>query len=78
MIMIDFINDLHDKGILQKLFHVNCISAKLLYYRDIYLEYDIKIKMKENKTDAIFLVSEKFKVVEQTIYRIIKFMEKEV
>ena len=57
---------------------VGIIPCSLLHYWEIYARYDTYKKMGDSETMARFQTSEKFRVSEMTICRVIRKMESHV
>lgn len=72
--MIKIINDLDSKFGLLFLFKQGIIPWTVLRDRDIYLQYDIYLKLGVCKKKAAIETSEKFKVDIRTVYRAIAKM----
>jgi hypothetical protein len=72
--MIDIINDLDNKFGLMKLFRGGIIPWTVLRDRDIYLQYDIYMKMGKKSMDSKYQTAEDFKVDVRTVERAIKKM----
>lgn len=75
--MIKLINEMDNKFGLMNLFRQGVIPWTILRDRDIFLQYDIYIKMGKREMDAKEQTAEDFKVNFKTVQRAIKKMRNE-
>lgn len=73
---IEILNQLDKTVGLKNLAAKGLISVTVLALRDIYLEYDVFVKMGYTTTIAVDALCEKFKVSEFTVYRAKREMER--
>ena len=57
------------QGTLTKMFKLGFISGKIIFYYDIYSFYNNKLQEGYEKTTAITLTADKYKISERTVYR---------
>lgn len=74
--IIDLITKLHSDGTLQSLLEAGLVSPKIIGYAEIYMQYDINIRLKNMKSEqAKFAVMAMFKdCSKSTVERAIKSM----
>lgn len=74
--MIEIIHKLSSNGDLIKLYNEGVISYKVLLYRDIYEDFQIKMATTPFGREAIYHeLSDVWKVSVRTVKRAVKFME---
>jgi len=77
MTVLEQINTLKASGIYNKLLRSGVISLKVDFYYEMYKAYQQRLTEKGvSRRDAIFIVSEDFKVCEGTVYNAVKFMKR--
>jgi hypothetical protein len=72
---IDILNELDKSHGLKELVSKSLMAWTMLWYRDIYNEFDVFIKMGHLPTEAVRLTAVKLNIGEATVYRAKKQME---
>ena len=70
--MIDIINDLHEKKIIQEMYKRGLIPAKVLEFRHIVNYFNAQRSTGTDKAQAITDTAENFKCSEQKVYRALR------
>lgn len=78
MTILQALELLESQGLLRKLYRMACINYKAITYRDIYLRYDILLKINKTKTEAMIMCEDEFNTTEATIRRAIQLMTTEI
>lgn len=73
--MIKLIQKLSESGDLKKLFDAGLISSKVFFYRNVYLDYDKRIRTGMKSKAAIQKTADEFDVTDRTIMYAIKIMK---
>ncbi len=74
---IEILNDIDKSHGLKELISKGLFSWKLLFYRDIYNEYDAYLRMGFRKEESIRLVQDKLNICRSTVYNALKSMRNE-
>ena len=73
--MLQLLNTLFDSGVYDQLFKAGLISAKVSYYRDIYMFVDAQMKARGiTKEQAVIEAELKFQCGRATVYRALSSM----
>jgi hypothetical protein len=72
---IDILNEIDKNHGLKELVGKSLMSWTMLWYRDIYNEFDVYIKMGNPPTEAALLTAVKLNIGVATVYRAKKQME---
>lgn len=73
--MIEELNNLDESGILTRLIKAGLMSAKVETYRRIVNDYNEQCKKKKRKLDIIYMLADKYKVTDRTIFRAISSLK---
>lgn len=76
MKMIDMLNKLESDFGLSNLVKKGVIPWSVIFYRDVYLEFDVYVRSGKSIVESVMLTSIKFGVCEKTVFRARKKMEK--
>ena len=71
--LIDWINKNNDT--LLALHKAGLLSHTVFFYRNLYSDYTARVIMGEQKTLAVLLTADKFRISETTVYRAMKMMK---
>lgn len=74
---IEILNEIDKSHGLKNLTGKGLLSWTLLWYRDLYNEFDVFIRMGKGTEEAADLTADKLKVDKRTVYRAIKAMNNE-
>ena len=64
----EILNELRKGSMINNLAKKGLISPSLLFWHDIYLHFDLLIKMGYESGEAVRMTATKFKVTKKTIY----------
>jgi len=73
--MIQDILEKSNEQFLQKLWKSGLLSYKIFFYRNLWIEHDLQLKMGMSKMDAIHNTATKFNVCYMTVYRALRIMD---
>ena len=76
MMLIDWMNENND--VLLALHKAGLLSHTVFFYRNLYQDYTARVIMGQQKTIAVLLTSDKFRVSDTTVYRAMRAMTKVV
>lgn len=74
---IEILNELEKSHGLKNLAQRGLLTPSLLFYRDIYFEVDIFLRMGNKKEEAVRLVCDKINISRVTVYNAIRCMTNE-
>lgn len=74
---IEILNDIDKSHGLKVLIGKGIMSWTMMWYRDIYNEYDVFIKLGNKKEESVNLVCDKFNTSRATVYKALKEMNNE-
>lgn len=77
MKVIEELEELDKHHGLNNLIRKRIITWNIVWYKEIYTEFDAFIKLGYGIEDAAFMVSEKLKISSRTVHRVKKIMESE-
>ena len=75
--MIELVDKLYKDGSLKKLIKGGLVSPKIMFYREVYLDYDknIRVAKVKERVRAAEDTADTFKISTAMVYRIVKIMK---